>query len=192
MPEKESVQYAVTFTLSNILRKLPAEDQYDTIRNHIMLDDEDRLFGLWKQTLICELTKNYDIHLHGIFSIKYSNLLSKYHKDPARYISDIVRKNKKYLGFCCIKQMTDYEGWVRYFSKDLRLTKARISRPPIIIDHHDVFPMGEFPLYFDDDITDEKTDEKTDEDTDEYTEDKKLFADRINKAIAKIERYNGT
>lgn len=145
------MQYAVTFTLSRILRKLSSEDQYDVIRNHIY-DDHKPLFHGWKLTLICELTRSFDVHLHGIMNIEFMKLPIKYWRKPERHIQDIVKNNPKLLGFCCLKQMTDYNGWVSYFSKSLKDTKDILSRPSIIVDQFNVFPNGAFPQYNDNEI----------------------------------------
>jgi len=151
MPDVEvrkSVMYAVTFTLSHKSKRSNSEQQFDIVENLIYGKE---IFKDFSCTLTAELTQNFDVHVHGFMQIDYRLLDMKYHNNPARAISDIVKKTKE-LGFCCIKQLTDHEGWLSYIRKDFMITYKTLNRFPLIIDDFIYFPDGNFCMYKNDNI----------------------------------------
>ena len=65
------MQYAVTFTLSPFFKKRfpTALKQFDELHKVI-----PEIFRLWNKSIIIELTRKYDCHLHGIVDINYEFL----------------------------------------------------------------------------------------------------------------------
>jgi len=124
-----SFEYSFTITLRPRFYKKTAEEQYDDIIPHI-IKIMDLLSN--KYTLIAELTKCYNIHLHG--SIKF-RLTSK---NLCKYFHDAFR-NDTYVGFVNIRQTMDDSTWHDYISKDFTKTYNALSRRPILRDHLDKY-----------------------------------------------------
>lgn len=134
-----SFEYSFTVTLKPILFKGPASEQYDdtyvhvwNLLNSLASRDEDNVGP--KLTLVSELTKNYNIHYHGIIQMplrKNSDCMKRFH--------DVFRNNRK-LGFVNIKQIEDKPGWITYITKDLAQTRDQVNRPPIIYDYYNIVP----------------------------------------------------
>lgn len=128
-----SFKYSFTVTLKPIMYKKVATDQYDATSQEVLT----KLLGLsymspdgkFDLTLVSELTKNYNIHYHGIIKMPLRN--SKIH--CMKRFTDEFR-NSKQLGFVNIKQIDDEPGWIDYISKDLHSTKIHVGRPPVIFD----------------------------------------------------------
>lgn len=127
--------YAFTLTLKPKLFTKIAEEQYDISYYHAYLS----LLKLTsKVTLVAELTKNANIHYHGVIQFpinKYRNI-NKMFKDTYR--------NDKLIGFVDIKVMVDEPGWKEYLNKDIEGFKQTMLRPPVIVDTHDFFPKNTF------------------------------------------------
>lgn len=134
---KYSVEYAFTLTLKPKIFAQEPEDQYDKSSAHASA----RLNTLSDQfTLIAELTKNYNIHYHGIikFPLKKKDLMKEFYKC---FRTDLI------IGFVNIRQIDDKSKWIDYISKDLCRTKDAIIRRPIINDMLDVFDNEQRALY---------------------------------------------
>ena len=141
----ESVKYSFTVTLKPNLFKDSAEVQYDktylTLVKHLM--------SLSKQfSVVAELTKNYNIHYHGIirFVINHKNLMKRF--------VDSFRHNTCF-GFVNIKQIVDEAGWVEYITKDIHSTRESISRPPVLMDYFNVLPVLELDGMLQQDLSDD-------------------------------------
>lgn len=104
--------YAVTVTLPSTSRKLPAEAQFDKYKERFI-----NCFFHFKVSAVCELTSNYDIHFHAVCSVKPEHYVSK----PQKYLKDVFRAQ---FGFTCIKEVTDFDGWINYLKKDIDNTTA--------------------------------------------------------------------
>lgn len=111
MPKIENTltcPFAVTLTVKPKLYRLPAEDQYKLVKEAVM--------GLFKQrnpkvTLIAEVTKQFNIHFHALLQWDYAsgvNYPRWFHNEALKY---------KDLGFTCVKQAQDVDGWLTYISK---------------------------------------------------------------------------
>lgn len=127
--EYKSVDYSFTVTLKPIVCTAPPEYQYD--RTYLEIIKRLRCLNC-KITCVAELTKNYDIHYHGIISF---NVLSKsYEKD----FKDLFRSSRIF-GYNYIKQIDDMPGWSQYIGKDLNSFRDIMNRPPILIDEYNIF-----------------------------------------------------
>lgn len=130
--------YAFTVTLKPDCFKQPAEIQYDRTYNQLKEYLSDMSFYY---TLVAELTKNKNIHYHGVIKFPLPNL-----RDVIKMFKDRFR-NDKLFGFVDIKVMSDSEGWLDYISKELKETYQSINRRPIIYDGYDLFPTDNFVIY---------------------------------------------
>jgi len=115
--------YFFTLTLQPKYYKYKPEEQYDMTYMSIF----QTIWALGSNiAIIAELTKNYNIHYHGLIDSEgYSNLV-KYFRDAFR--------NHKYVGYISIEQVVNEPKCKEYIIKDLMHTKEQISRPPIIVD----------------------------------------------------------
>lgn len=144
--EKHSADYSFTITLKPRIFRLNAEDQYDECYKHVLL----RLKQITtKCTLVAELTKNCNIHFHGICAFqRYAtyNYIKRFH-DHFRCRCKNKFTCKCMIGFVNIKLTMNYPGWVDYISKSLKETYDSLSRRPIIIDDYNIAPGGVFEMY---------------------------------------------
>lgn len=127
-------RYAFTITLSGLLRRKHSIEQYDVIAEHV----HEILFRLaFKHTLVAELTKNADIHFHGLLEA------------PGMCLTQVsyVMKNRlrrcKYIGFSCIKLCDDEDGWILYMRKSFDEFCKLVNRRPIIYDGMNLYPPTE-------------------------------------------------
>lgn len=124
----ESVKYAFTVTLKPRAFVEPGDVQYDKAS-----------YGLYKHlkalcralTLVAELTKNCNIHYHGIITFTNASI-----KNVKRF-HDSFRGNSIF-GYVNIVQITDLNGWVDYLKKSIHDTCCVIERPPILCDEFNV------------------------------------------------------
>lgn len=144
-------QYAFTVTLKPHLYDDPAETQYDKTYEvlKVMLRKISHQF-----TLVAELTKNANLHYHGIITFENrSKNIVKYWYDQFKSIVKAYKKLHPYgdkgilFGFTNIKPITEYSVWIEYISKDIKLTNESLGRLPIIIDDFNCFPTGLFQTY---------------------------------------------
>lgn len=129
--------YAFTVTLKPVLFRYNADEQVRKTASEL----ETYINGMSSEfTLVAELTKNANVHYHGIikFPINRITNINKYWKDKFR--------NHKLFGFVDIKVMDDEDGWIDYISKDFVETNNSLCFP-IISDSLASFPLGVFPWY---------------------------------------------
>lgn len=106
-----SQAYALTITLRPMLYKHVAYEQYR--RSYVEVFDLFKRHGC-EITLVTELTKQYNVHYHGIVQVPMI-LCSK--QPGAKTIFDMLRQ-LKYIGHTVVDPITDEEGWNRYICKD--------------------------------------------------------------------------
>lgn len=130
----KSVRYAYTITLLPKLYKLKPEEQYDKTYIEVV-----KTLKALNSTIctVAELTKNYNIHYHGV--LQYSFCDKK--EDLMKKFYDIFRGHDKF-GYVNIKQITDEPKWLEYMSKEIEGTECQINRKPIIIDEFDYYKKG--------------------------------------------------
>lgn len=133
----ESFNYAFTLTLVKRLYDLKPEEQYDLVIADLMADIIDIST---KRTVIIEITKSYNVHIHGVMKIPLT--------DKIRCIKKFYDKWRKhrFVGYTNIKQMEDY-GWVEYIKKDIATTSKAIDRRPIIWDDFNYFTIDEIAKF---------------------------------------------
>jgi hypothetical protein len=122
---KYSCDFALTITLKPQIYRETAEEQYRQTAYNVA-----KLFSKCKLTLIAELTQSCNIHYHGIIAVPIT-----ISSQPRKYIFDQIRKYSK-LGKTTVVQMTNYEGWSDYLSKDLQETSKTVY--PIIKDDYEI------------------------------------------------------
>lgn len=108
-----SVDYALTITLRPVMYIHTAQKQYDLITPEIL-----QIFSECKLILVPELTKQYNLHFHGIINVPLCD-----GRDPSKWIHDKVRTHRK-IGMICVKQITDYDTWLTYCMKDRLLNPS--------------------------------------------------------------------
>lgn len=128
-----SVDYAFTITLRPKCFAKEPEQQYDDTSEYIKrkLSSISQAF-----TLVAELTKNYNVHMHGIikFPLPCKDCMKEFHK---------CFRNDTLVGFVNIRQIEDYQVWCKYIKKDLCHSLNGLNRRPIIYDYLDVFDSEE-------------------------------------------------
>lgn len=118
-------EYALTMTLKPSLFKLPLQEQIE----RSMVDIYKFMEYLTAEgLLIAEITKNANIHYHGILTF---NVRSKYSTYIEYHIKDLLRTSTK-VGFICIKPVTEETKWKQYILKDISATSALINMNPIV------------------------------------------------------------
>lgn len=123
-----SNEYAVTITLKPSMYHMTAVMQRNAIQGIINSITDIRI------SVICELTKSFNIHLHGTIKVPMGGKKSPEHK-----INDIFR-NIKDIGFVCVKPIDDYPHWQAYCLKQYKLTKMELNEHPVIRDDNELFP----------------------------------------------------
>lgn len=121
-----SVEYAFTITLRPKVFIHEPERQYDDACGYV----NKKLMALCQDhTLIAELTKNYNVHLHGICRF------SLYKKRDCMKDFYSCFRNDNIVGYVNIKQIDNLTNWITYITKDLTKTYNAINRRPIIYDY---------------------------------------------------------
>lgn len=123
-----SIDYAFTVTLN--MRHRTTTDQLFTSKA-LLISALHKL----QHTTIAEITKNGDIHYHGIcrMVVPYGYQLPR---DMIIYIRDCLRV--KGFGYSCVKPCLNYPIWVEYIFKDVYSTYRRLSADPIIHDGYNI------------------------------------------------------
>jgi len=126
-PEKgtHTCNFAFTITLKPYMYQYPPEVQLARTSGDIK-----RMFYNCRMTMIAELTKQCNIHYHGIlaFPIKVKN--------PTLYFFNRLRGLPKALGKSECSQLIDEDKWVTYLNKDIKENiKQDVFYPTIIDDY---------------------------------------------------------
>lgn len=121
---------AVTFTIQPKHYKECLARQYELVKEELRVTP----FAI---SVVAEITKSGNLHLHGIVEAK----------EPKRgtlkqHIIDHFRK-AKVVGFIYVKEITDLEKWIGYCLKDFEKTKKDLDFAPIVmLDQAISFPEG--------------------------------------------------
>lgn len=133
-----SVNYALTVTLRPLMYKHEPEHQYDVTYDYV----RRKLLSLTEHfTLICEMTKSYNVHYHAVLSLPLNDT-----SDCQKKIHKLFR-NDPNVGFIYVKQVTDFDKWIEYIRKDIVKTCSVLNRRPIIHDWYDQFDLNERDKY---------------------------------------------
>lgn len=133
---KHTQQYAITLTLHPKVRKMNAEEQYEEYA-HQCVSELKRLFSNCKLTLICEMTKTFDIHFHGVISFDMATLRSN--QNVPKMFRDSFR-NHKYIGFVLLKVIDNQSVWNEYIMKSLKDFEKDTGKFPLLINEFIISP----------------------------------------------------
>lgn len=146
----ESVQYAITLTCGYRLLKKPSFDQLSALEWIFENNYHNHPFdSKTKLTLVAELTKNQDVHLHGFVSVDRNRIPKSYRFNYIRYFKDKLKNNPD-IGFSVIKTVDNYPKWKEYISKDIKTTFLTMGRTPIIRDDFGMFHTDVYEFLNDD------------------------------------------
>jgi len=120
-----SAEFAITLTLRPSMYHMSAIMQRNALQGIINSLENCKI------SLIVELTQSFNIHGHGTIKVPM-----KGHKSAEHLCVDVFR-NLKEVGYICVKQIEDYEGWQEYCLKDYTRTKQELNENPIIRDDND-------------------------------------------------------
>lgn len=122
------VRHAITFTLSPLFckRNTDPRDQWCTSLEYLDQFFLKNTCITFKISLIPELTKNYNVHWHGLFTYKvkpeHINWFAyEYNNDISYYLQYQFRTHKllkQCFGFLLLKLEDGTEGWADYIRKD--------------------------------------------------------------------------
>lgn len=130
----QSCKYAMTITFHPRVRKYGTEEQYERYA-HATIKYLQEMFPGCAMSVVCELTKSYDIHLHGV--IRFNLLVMRKKCRIDRMFRDAFRVHP-YIGFVMLKQIEDEVGWLNYLQKNIKEFEDDVKRQPILIDDFDV------------------------------------------------------
>lgn len=127
-----SQKYAITVTLRPQQYSNPAEEQYD-MTYHVLPPFLSQ-FGI-QSTIVAELTKQFNIHYHGIVTCQVQPSIPSLEK----WITDKFRKHKIF-GYVYVKVIDNEPVWEDYIIKDYESTKKLLyGRSPVIVDDFMLF-----------------------------------------------------
>lgn len=127
-PIRYSNEYAITITLKPSMYHMTAVMQRNAIQGII-----NSLTDI-KISVMVELTKSFNVHLHGTVKVPMKGL-----KSPEHIVNDVFR-NLKDVGYVCVKPIDDYPHWQSYCLKDYAVTKNELNENPVIRDDNELFP----------------------------------------------------
>jgi len=114
------MDYAITFTLRPMMYRMTAVQQFS-----YMTTDMLNLAKRYKMTLIAELTKEHNIHYHGIVELQNHKHLDQLLNE----IRPILRIGRKE-----IEPVKDKDKWITYIYKEVKITAEILNESPIIYD----------------------------------------------------------
>lgn len=157
--DRISHRYAITITFKQAFRRFTTVDQCrigSSVKHMIELQP-----GVNRLTLVCELTKSDDLHLHGTIDFDLSIV-----RDCTVYWNDMWRVGNlprprinsnefslHYVGFTTIKPIEKESGWITYIQKDLTRFHEKTAQKPIWADDFEYFSAEQIlsygnPFYF--------------------------------------------
>lgn len=129
-----SCLYSGTITLRPKMYIHEPHKQYDLVIPHL-IKILNTLCNYY--TLVSELTKTYNIHMHIMCNFNLDN-----HKYPLKDWHNAFR-NDTFIGFTKIEQTMNNQLWQDYLRKDMTHTLNCSGRRPVIRDDFDVFTSDE-------------------------------------------------
>lgn len=124
--------YEVTLTLRPRLYKLSPEEQHLLVSGIL-----DQLLVPYECSMICELTKENNVHYHGLVELR-----DLVHRN--RFLNHF-RKFNTIFGKKTCEQVMYYQSYVDYMKKDIKNTE-QIIHYPIVKDHYGIFSVRFVPL----------------------------------------------
>lgn len=133
----ETGDYAITLTLSKLLMNKQMKTQYNKSVDSL----KTYLFG--KSTFVIELTKDSNVHYHGIGKWESKGPIEEFVKPrPEVFFNKLHKQNVKIFGSQkCFKKTDNYYGWVCYILKNVYETWTDFEKEvyPIVNDEYKVF-----------------------------------------------------
>lgn len=138
MPETEKThEYAFTITLKPPLYRFNLREQIEKTKDKLL-----KMCNYVAQfTLVAEVTKNFNIHYHGIVNFEVDYKFTNNEQYCAEF-KDVFRKSKDF-GFICIKPIDNFPKWVAYILKDRKRTFELTRTHPLLCDGHELENMFE-------------------------------------------------
>lgn len=122
-----SQKYAFTVTLKPVMYRWSARVQYTKTHRQLM----ECVKNLGQVTLVAELTKNGNIHYHGVIQFNmrtgYKGLITQLFHDRMRTLCNV-------FGHHNITPITDEEGWISYLKKGQESFLTTVEMAPVITD----------------------------------------------------------
>lgn len=137
MPQDKKTQdYAFTITLKPKMFVHPLKKQLALTKDVLK-----ELFSLTcaQYTLVAEVTKNFNIHYHGIVNF---HVINEFHNSD-HYIcmfKDCFRKSSQF-GYTVVKVIDDFPKWSAYILKDRQKTYSLTHVHPMLHDGHELEDM---------------------------------------------------
>lgn len=125
--------YFFTVTLLPIMYKKDIDKQYDDTANELYVSLK---ILSEKITLVAELSRNFNVHYHGIIRLDGSK----------RKFVNMFRGDKKF-GFVNLSLIKSAEKVYAYISKDIKISTEELGRRVIIHDDYNVFSTRDRMLY---------------------------------------------
>jgi hypothetical protein len=119
LPATYSQHYAITITLKPKWYKINASNQLARTATYIL----QALVSMGRFSITYELTPQGNIHYHGVIEFSQMWYMNKH---PIMRWHNYWRRDE-YVGFTCIKVMTDGEGWKKYVMKDVHRTNELLA-----------------------------------------------------------------
>lgn len=142
---KYSKDFAVTITLKPKLYGYEPMDQYKRSIEYVKAAFPEPEF---RTTLVWELTPQAkNIHYHGFISVRLKESSQGKPIDLVLKLQNRLRPYNHVLGLSTFKEVTDYEIWKDYISKDIRQNYDTFSEYSVCMDHYNMFPHGVFEYY---------------------------------------------
>jgi len=138
------MNYALTITLKPCMYSRNCQEQYRIVTPHL-----EKILDGFKCSMIAELTKENNIHYHGMAFFKD-------HFERDRYINRF-RVNSRMFGKKDQDAVANEPEWVTYINKDLGVTWELLGKSPIVRDDFKVFtnvPQAPLPIIYVPDETD--------------------------------------
>lgn len=131
-PDFGTTPLAITVTLSPVFTRTRSSPQQLEQSLNIVRHFIKRLNPSMKISMVCELTKNSDIHYHAIIGDFTGRIV-----DDVTYYLNNLRKLKEYrsvIGFVCLKACPDPVNWIQYLLKDVDKTTSLLGQSSICND----------------------------------------------------------
>lgn len=110
---------------------IAADEEFAILQEQANLKFRRNKFHVnWKWSMVVELTKSAEPHYHGIVTISTS-LPSKYPIEFLNKSLNELTKETKHLGWVLVKPLDNWQVWLEYCKKDLKVTEDLLGLDPV-------------------------------------------------------------